>query len=38
VFVDSATHAVEQWVFEPVLRGDVVVEKRAAVRMMFSLD
>jgi TonB family protein len=38
VFVGSATRAIEQWRFEPVLRDGVVVEKRAAVRMMFSLD
>ncbi len=38
VFAGSATRAVEQWEFEPVLRDGVVVEKRAAVRMMFSLD
>ena len=38
VFVDSATRAVEQWVFEPVLSNGVGVETRTAVRMMFSLD
>ncbi len=38
LFVDSATRAVEQWEFEPVLSDGIVVEKRASVRMMFSLD
>ena len=38
VFVDAATRAVEQWEFEPVLENGVVIEKQAAVRMMFALD
>ena len=38
LFVNSATRAVEQWEFEPVFSDGIVVEKRAAVRMMFSLD
>ncbi len=38
VFVSSATRAVKQWEFEPVISDGNVVEKRAAVRMMFSLD
>ncbi|MGB5510322.1 MAG: energy transducer TonB [Woeseiaceae bacterium] len=38
VFVDSATRAVEQWEFEPVSSDGAVIEKRAAVRMAFSLD
>ena len=38
LFIPSATRAVEQWQFEPVLENGVVIEKRAAVRMMFSLD
>ena len=38
VFADSATRAVERWEFEPVVSDGAVVEKRAAVRMAFSLD
>ena len=38
VFVDSATRAVERWEFEPVISDGAVVEKRAAVRMAFTLD
>ena len=38
VFVNSATRAVEQWEFEPVSSNGVIIEKRAAVRMAFSLD
>lgn len=38
LFVPAATRAVEQWEFEPVVENGVAIEKRAAVRMMFSLD
>ena len=37
-FVTSATKAVEKWRFEPVVEDGVVVEKRAAVRMMFAIE
>jgi TonB family protein len=37
-FDDSATKAVSQWRFEPVLENGEPVEKRASVRMMFSLQ
>lgn len=37
-FVTSATKAVERWRFEPVVEDGVVVEKRAAVRMMFAIE
>ena len=38
VFDRSAIHAVERWEFEPVVENGTVVEKRAAVRMMFALE
>jgi serine/threonine-protein kinase len=38
VFDDAATKAVSQWRFEPVMENGVPVEKRTAVRMMFSLQ
>ena len=38
VFVDAATKAVSQWRFEPVVENGQPVEKRAAVRMSFSLE
>ena len=38
VFAESATRAVERWEFEPVVSDGAVVEKRAAIRMAFSLD
>ena len=37
-FVSSATKAVADWEFEPVIEGGVPVEKRAAVRMMFAIE
>ena len=38
VFVASATNAVENWEFEPVIEDGVAVQKRAAVRMMFAIE
>lgn len=38
VFDDAATQAVSQWRFEPVIENGKPVERRAAVRMMFSLE
>ena len=38
VFVESATKAVSQWRFDPVFENGLPVEKRAAVRMQFSLE
>lgn len=38
VFDEAATKAVSQWRFEPVIENGEPVEKRAAVRMAFSLD
>ena len=38
IFVSSATNAVEGWEFEPVIEDGVAVQKRAAVRMMFSIE
>ena len=37
-FDEAALEAVEQWRFEPVIEGGVAVEKRAAVRLAFSLE
>ena len=37
-FVRSATSAVADWEFEPVMENGIPVEKRAAVRMMFALE
>ena len=37
-FVRSATAAVENWEFEPIVENGMAVEKRAAVRMMFALE
>jgi TonB family protein len=38
VFVNSATSAVEDWEFEPVIENGVAIQKRAAVRMMFAIE
>ena len=38
VFDDSATKAISQWRFEPVVENGVAVERRVAVRMMFTLQ
>ena len=38
MFVTSATKAVEDWRFEPVIEDGVAIQKRAAVRMMFALE
>jgi protein TonB len=38
VFDEAATKAVSQWRFEPVIENGEPVERRAAVRMMFSLE
>ncbi|MFQ5981999.1 MAG: TonB family protein, partial [Woeseiaceae bacterium] len=37
-FDEAATQAVSQWRFEPIIENGVPVEKRAAVRMMFSVQ
>ena len=37
VFVNAATKAVEKWEFEAVIENGLLVEKQAAVRMMFAL-
>lgn len=37
-FDSSATNAVEDWKFEPVIENGVAIRKRAAVRMMFALE
>jgi TonB family protein len=37
-FVNSATRAVEKWLFEPIVENGELVEKRAGVRMMFALE
>jgi TonB family protein len=37
-FVASATNAVEDWKFEPVINNGVAIQKRAAVRMLFALE
>ena len=37
-FVNAAINAVEDWQFEPVVENGGLVEKRAAVRMMFALE
>ena len=37
-FVNSATRAVEDWEFEPVIENGVAIQKRAAVRMMFAIE
>ena len=37
-FVDAATRAVERWRFEPVVENGDIVEKRAAIRMMFAIE
>ncbi len=37
-FDSAAIRAVEKWEFEPVVENGEVVEKRAAVRMMFALE
>ena len=38
VFVNAAIRAVEKWEFEPVVSDGAVIEKRAAVRMMFAIE
>ncbi len=38
VFDDAATKAVSQWRFDPIVENGQPVEKRAAVRMSFSLE
>jgi TonB family protein len=38
VFDEAATKAVSQWRFDPVMENGRPVEKRAGVRMMFSLE
>ena len=38
VFENSAINAVEDWEFEPVLENGVAIQKRAAVRMMFTVE
>jgi TonB family protein len=38
VFDEAATKAVSQWRFDPVIENGRPVEKRAGVRMMFSLE
>jgi TonB family protein len=38
IFDDSASNAVSEWRFEPPMQGGMPVEKRVAVRMMFSLE
>jgi len=37
-FVNSATSAVEDWEFEPVIEDGVAIQKRAAVRLMFAIE
>ena len=37
-FVNAAVKAVEDWEFEPVVENGTVVQKRAAVRMMFAVE
>jgi len=37
-FVNSATNAVEDWEFEPVIENGVAIQKRVAVRMMFAIE
>ena len=37
-FVNSATKAVEDWEFEPVIENGVAIQERAAVRMMFAIE
>jgi len=37
-FVNSATNAVEDWEFEPIIENGVAIQKRAAVRMMFAIE
>jgi protein TonB len=37
-FVNAAVKAVEGWKFEPVVEDGSVVQKRAAVRMMFAVE
>ena len=37
-FDSSATDAVEDWKFEPIIENGVAIRKRAAVRMMFALE
>ena len=37
-FVRSASNAVSDWEFEPIVVDGVAVEKRAAVRMMFAIE
>ena len=38
VFVNAAVKAVEQWEFEPVIENDRYVEKRAGLRILFTLE
>jgi protein TonB len=38
VFDEAATKAVSQWRFDPVIENGEPVERRAGVRMMFSLE
>ena len=38
VFVNAAVKAVEQWEFEPIIENDRYVEKRAGLRMLFTLE
>ena len=37
-FVRSASNAVSNWEFEPIVENGIPVEKRAAVRMMFAIE
>jgi TonB family protein len=37
-FVNSATSAVEDWEFAPVIEDGVAIQKRAAVRLMFAIE
>jgi TonB family protein len=37
-FVKSATNAVEDWEFEPVIENGVAIQERAAVRMLFAIE
>ena len=38
VFDSAAISAVEDWEFEPVIENGVAIQKRAAVRMMFTVE
>jgi TolA protein len=37
-FVNSAIRAVEKWKFMPIFENGIVVERRAGVRMMFTIE